>query len=89
MYNPKSLKAEEFINHEEVLDTLAFAKKNKDNTRLIDTILEKAKLGKGLKHREASVLPACDIPEKIEEMYSLAQQIKKDLYDNLDDKAIW
>lgn len=82
MYNPKSLKAEEFINHEEVLDTLAFAKKNKDNTRLIDTILEKAKLGKGLTHREASVLLACDIPEKIEEMYSLAEQVKKDLYGN-------
>ena len=25
MYNPKSLKAEEFIDHQEILDTLAYA----------------------------------------------------------------
>ena len=55
MYNPKSMKAEEFINHEEVLETLAFAEKNKDNRTLIDSILEKARLRKGLSHREASV----------------------------------
>ncbi len=82
MYNPKSLKAEEFICHEEVLDTLDYAEKNKDNIELIDSIIEKAKLRKGLDHREASVLMACDIPEKIEEIYNLAEQIKKDFYGN-------
>lgn len=82
MYNPKSLKAEEFICHEEVEDTLAYAEANKDNIELIDSIIEKAKLRKGLNHREASVLLACEIPEKIQEIYDLAEQIKKDFYGN-------
>ena len=82
MYNPKSLKAEEFISHEEVLATLDYAEKNKENVALIDEILEKAKEKKGLNHKEASVLLACEIPEKIEEMYHLAEQIKKEFYGN-------
>ena len=56
MYNPKSHKAEEFINHEEVLASLNYAEENKNNLELIDKILEKAKLAKGLTHREAAVL---------------------------------
>ena len=82
MYNPKSLKAEEFIDHNEVEDTLNYAEQNKNNVKLIDEIIEKAKLRKGLSHREASVLMACDIPEKIAECYDLAEQIKKDFYGN-------
>ncbi len=82
MYNPKSLKAEEFICHEEVLDTLNYAEKNKENIGLINEILEKAKERKGLSHREASVLLACENEEKIKEMYKLAEQIKKDFYGN-------
>ena len=77
-YNVKSLKAEEFINDGEILDTLDYAEKNKDNLELIDKILEKAKERKGLNHREASVLLACENEEKIKEMYALAKQIKKD-----------
>lgn len=82
MYNPKSLKAEEFINDSEIRETLAFADENKDNLELIDSILEKAKERKGLSHREASVLLACDNEDKIKEMYNLAEQIKKDFYGN-------
>ena len=82
MYNPKSLKAEEFISHEEILQTLEYAEKNKTDRELIDRILEKARLKKGLTHKEASVLLDCDIPEKNEEIYKLASQIKKDLYGN-------
>ncbi|MDO5560707.1 MAG: [FeFe] hydrogenase H-cluster radical SAM maturase HydG [Oscillospiraceae bacterium] len=82
MYNPKSLKAEEFISHDEVLETLEYAQKNKDNTELIDRIIEKAKLRKGLSHREASVLLACENKEKTDEIYALANQIKKDFYGN-------
>ena len=82
MYNPKSLKAEEFIDNQEILDTLEYAEANKDNMELIDSILEKAKERKGLSHREASVLLACDNKEKVEEMYALAEQIKKDFYGN-------
>lgn len=82
MYNPKSLKAEEFIDHEEVLASLQYAEENKHNEALIDSILEKAKLRKGLSHREAAVLLDCDIEEKNQEIYKLAEQIKKDFYGN-------
>ena len=81
-YNPKSLNAEEFINDAEILDTLRYADENKDNMELIDSIIEKAKLRKGIDHREASVLLACEDPEKLKEIYALAlaEQIKKDFY---------
>lgn len=82
MYDPKSLKAEEFISDEEIRDTLDYAEKNKDNLELVDSIIEKAKLRKGLSHREASVLLACDNEEKVNEIFDLAQQIKKDFYGN-------
>ena len=82
MYNKASLKAEEFICHEEIEETLAYAEANKDNLALIDEIIAKAKLRKGLTHREASVLLACENEEKIQEVYDLAEQIKKDFYGN-------
>ena len=81
-YDPSSSKAEEFINHEEILETLAYADANKDNIALIDEIIEKAKLRKGLTHREASVLLACSDEEKNQEIYPLAEQTKKDFYGN-------
>lgn len=82
MYNPKSHKAEEFICHQEILDTLEYAQKNKNNIEIVDKILEKARLKKGLTHREAAVLLDCDIPEKVEEIYALAREIKQDYYGN-------
>ena len=89
-YNPKSLRAEEFINDEEIRETLAYAEANKNNAELIDRILEKAMPQKtasghacaGLTHREASVLLACEIPEKIERMYRIAEEIKLAFYGN-------
>ena len=82
MYNVSSMKAEEFISDEEIRETLSFADANKDNVELIDSIIAKAKERKGLNHREASVLLACEMPEKIAEIYALAEQIKKDFYGN-------
>lgn len=82
MYNPKSLKAEEFINHNEVMETLAYAEANKDNAELIDEILKKAEQRKGLTHKEAAVLLDCNMEDKIQKMYDLAEQIKKDFYGN-------
>ena len=82
MYNPKSTKAEEFIANDEVLATLEYAKNNKNNIELIDKILEKAKLGKGLTHREAAVLLDCDNEEKNQEIFELAKKIKQDYYGN-------
>lgn len=82
MYNPKSHNAEEFIDNQEVLESLDYAEKNKNNIELIDQILEKAKKEKVLTHREASVLLACEIPEKNEEIFKLAKKIKQDYYGN-------
>ncbi len=90
VYNPKSLSAEEFINDEEILETLEYAEKNKNNEALIDEILEKARPKKtargcvcaGLTHREASVLLACEIPEKIQKIYEIAEEIKLAFYGN-------
>ncbi|WP_394927026.1 [FeFe] hydrogenase H-cluster radical SAM maturase HydG [uncultured Robinsoniella sp.] len=82
MYDVKSLKAEEFISHQEILDTLAYAEANKHNEKLISEVIEKAKLRKGLTHREAILLLDCDIEEKNQEIYALAEQIKKDFYGN-------
>jgi len=82
MYDVKSLKAEEFISDEEIMATLAYADANKDNVEVIDAILAKAREQKGLTHREASVLLACDMPEKVQEMYDLAKKIKQDYYGN-------
>ena len=90
IYDPKSKKAGEFINDKEILDTLEYAEQNKNNVELIDEILEKARPKKtetgyvcaGLTHREASVLLACDIPEKIEKIYQIAEEIKLKFYGN-------
>ena len=81
-YNPKSLKAEEFINHEEILKTLEYADRHKDDLEYVDSLLEKAKELKGLTHREASVLLACEDEKRVKKMYDLAEQIKKAFYGN-------
>ena len=82
MYRAEARKAEEFISHEEIMDTLAYADENKDNSKLMKQILEKAKERKGLDHREASVLLACEDEKINQEIYALAEQIKKDFYGN-------
>lgn len=82
MYNVMSLKAEEFISDEEIRETLEYADAHKEDLEVIDRILAKAREQKGLTHREASVLLACDIPEKVEEFFTLAEQLKKDYYGN-------
>jgi len=89
-YNPKSLCADEFISDAEIRETLKYADENKNNIPLIDRILKKARprvtekgtFCAGLTHREASVLLACEIPEKVQEMYALAEEIKKAFYGN-------
>ena len=90
MYDPKSLCADDFIDHEEILATLAYAQENKDNRELIAQILEKARPRRegsttvctGLTHREASVLLACEDPEILEKIYALAEEIKLAYYGN-------
>lgn len=82
MYNVKSNKAEEFIDDQEILDTIEYAKKNKKNRELIFSLIERAKDCKGLTHREAMLLLECDIPEAISEMEKVAKMIKDKLYGN-------
>ena len=82
MYDVKSMCADDFINDDEIRDTLAYADAHKADVELIDQIIEKAKLRKGLTHREASVLLACELPDKLAEVYELAEQIKLDFYGN-------
>ncbi|MBQ8785553.1 MAG: [Alphaproteobacteria bacterium] len=81
-YDVLSSKAEEFISHEEILATIEYANENKYNAELISKALDKAEALKGLTHREASLLLACDIPEYNERIFKLAEQIKKDFYGN-------
>ncbi len=82
IYNPKSMVAEEFINHQEILKTIEYAKANKSNGELIFSLIERAKDCKGLTHREAAVLLECDIPEANAAIRDLAIKIKEKLYDN-------
>ncbi|WP_343346691.1 [FeFe] hydrogenase H-cluster radical SAM maturase HydG [Terrisporobacter petrolearius] len=82
VYDPKSRKAEEFINHDEILDSLEYAKSNKGNKELIEGILDKANRAKGLTHREAAVLLECEDEELIERMFKMAEDIKKRFYGN-------
>ncbi len=79
-YDPKSPHAEEFIHHGEITDTLAYAEENKSNRELIEGLLNRAADCKGLTHREAAVLLACDQPDLNEKMFSLAKKIKEELY---------
>ena len=82
------MKAEEFIDHEEVLRTLEYAEKNKNNLELIDKILDKARPirdGKqvhcnGLTHEEASILLASDDKTVLNKIYKLAEEIKEAFY---------
>ena len=82
MYDPKSLKAEDFINHDEILDTLAYAEDHKNDLPLIESIIAKAEERKGLSHRDAAVLLACEDVAANEKIFRLAEQIKKDFYGN-------
>lgn len=82
MYDVKSPKAEEFIDDEEIRETLAYAAQNKSNRALIESIIDKAALCKGLTHREAAVLLECDIPDLVDRTFKLAEEIKQRFYGN-------
>lgn len=82
MYNMKSKVATEFIDDQEILDTIAYAKANKSNRELIESIIERAKDCKGLSHKEAAVLLECDLEDENQKMFTLAQEIKQKFYGN-------
>ncbi|MCB2361780.1 [FeFe] hydrogenase H-cluster radical SAM maturase HydG [Clostridium estertheticum] len=82
MYNSMSKNATEFIDDDEILSTVAYAKENKSNRELIDSLIKRASEGKGLTHREAAVLLECDLKDEEEKMFKLAKELKQKLYGN-------
>lgn len=82
MYNVKSMNADEFINDDEIKSALQYADENKNNKELIKSLINRARDCKGLTHREASVLLACEDSELNKKMYSLAREIKQKIYGN-------
>lgn len=82
MYDVKSPNADDFINHQEIIDTLAYADMQAKNTAFVSSLLDKARKGKGLSHREASVLLACEDTELVSEMFKISREIKEDYYGN-------
>ena len=81
-YNIMSSKAEDFINEEEILETLEYAEAHKNDKALIESILNKAAECNGLNHRDAAVLLCCDIPEMNKKIEDLAKEIKLKFYGN-------
>ena len=79
-YDPRSTRAEEFINDEEVLASLAYGEENKNNAALIDQLLDKVMTFKGLTHREAAVLLANDDPEVTKRIFDAAIKVKEHIY---------
>lgn len=82
MYDVKSPNADDFINHQEIIDTLAYADTQAKDTAFVSSLLDKARKGKGLSHREASVLLACEDTELVSEMFEISRKIKEDYYGN-------
>ena len=82
MYKADSKIAEEFINHQEILDTMSYAETHKSNRALIESLIDKAARCKGLTHREAALLLECDQPDLIERIFRLAEEIKHKFYGN-------
>lgn len=80
MYNVKSMDSNEFIDNEEVLESINEAKKLSQDKKEIDRILAKAREYKGLTHREAAVLLELDDDETLEKMYKTAREVKESIY---------
>lgn len=81
-YNPKSLFAGEFISHEEILSSIEYVEKNKENAALALSLLDRARDCKGLTHREAALLLECKLPEVDAGVRALAKEIKQKIYGN-------
>ena len=82
MYDIMSPHAADFIDDGEIRASLQYAEENCRNRELIAGIIEKARLFKGLSHREALLLMDCDVPELNQQIFELAREIKKRFYGN-------
>ncbi len=79
-YDPHSMDADDFISDQEIMDTLAYAEAHKNDKQLAMSLLQRAEDCKGLSHREAALLLACDLPEVNEAIEKLAIRIKEKIY---------
>ncbi|MDE7154724.1 MAG: [FeFe] hydrogenase H-cluster radical SAM maturase HydG [Muribaculaceae bacterium] len=82
MYNSKSEKATEFIDHNEILDTIKFADEKVNDVDYIESILDKAAKAQGLTHREAATLLQCEDTAIVSRIFELANKIKHQFYGN-------
>ena len=82
IYNPHSSAAEHFISHAEILSTLEYAAAHRNDRELIADILQQAAEGRGITHRQAAVLMECNDREIVEQIFSLAREIKQRIYGN-------
>ena len=82
MYNVKSKIATEFIDDNEILETLKYAEDNKSNRKLISRLIERARDCTGLTHKEAAVLLECDQEDLNNKMFEVAKEIKQNFYGN-------
>ncbi len=81
-YNPQSAIAEQFISHQEILDSIEYASQHKEDKETIANVLDIAAQGRGLTHRQAALLFACEDKQVIERIFALAMQIKQQIYGN-------
>lgn len=82
MYNPKSSIATEFIDHDEILDTINHARGKATDRAYVSSLIEKSRQCKGLSHREAAVLLECDDPDMLRAIFAAANEIKQRFYGN-------
>ena len=82
MYDKLSKRAAEFIDHDEIERTMAYARENRHESALIGAILDKAEAAGGLTHREAALLLECADEALNERIYALARRIKERIYGN-------
>ncbi len=81
-YNVKSEHAAEFIHDGEIRATLEWAREHRNDRALIEEILAKAELGKGISHREAAVLIEVEDKEVEERIFAIARKLKEQIYGN-------
>ena len=82
MYKVDSPDAVDFINHQEIIETLEYARAHRNDRELIRNLIEKARLCKGLTHREAAILLECAEEDLTKEIFHLAKEIKQKFYGN-------
>ena len=82
MYKVDSPDAVDFINHQEIIETLEYARAHRNDRELIRNLIEKARFCKGLTHREAAILLECAEEDLTKEIFHLAKEIKQKFYGN-------